>query len=71
MSTIGRSSRRVSVANCRPAVANAENAENAENATVAGSNRPNHSMLARALHGYLRWRNAKARHPDVLAAQGC
>jgi hypothetical protein len=21
------------------------------------------------LHGYLRWRNANARHPDVLAAQ--
>ncbi len=24
---------------------------------------------ARALHAYLRWRNANARHPDVLAAQ--
>lgn len=23
----------------------------------------------RALHAYLRWHNAKARHPDVLAAQ--
>ena len=22
-----------------------------------------------ALHAYLRWRNANARHPDVLAAQ--
>ncbi|MDH6129994.1 hypothetical protein P3T39_006987 [Kitasatospora sp. GP82] len=22
-----------------------------------------------ALHAYLRWRNTKARHPDVLAAQ--
>jgi transposase len=36
---------------------------------VANSDRPNHTMLARALHDYLRWRNANARHPDVLAAQ--
>ena len=36
---------------------------------VAGSNHPNHSLLARRLHSYLRWRNANARHPDVLAAQ--
>ncbi len=36
---------------------------------VAGSNHPNHPVLARAIHGYLRWRNANARHPDVLAAQ--
>jgi transposase len=36
---------------------------------VAGSNHPNHPVLARALHDYLRWRNANARHPDVLAAQ--
>jgi hypothetical protein len=36
---------------------------------IAGSNHPNHTVLARALHGYLRWRNANARHPDVLAAQ--
>jgi transposase len=36
---------------------------------IAGSNHPNHPVLARALHGYLRWRNANARHPDVLAAQ--
>jgi hypothetical protein len=26
-------------------------------------------VLARRLHGYLRWRNANARHPDVLTAQ--
>lgn len=26
-------------------------------------------MQTRALHAYLRWRNANARHPDVLAAQ--
>jgi hypothetical protein len=26
-------------------------------------------VLARKLQGYLRWRNAHARHPDVLAAQ--
>ena len=30
---------------------------------------PNHTVLARDLHAYLRWRNANARHPDVLAAQ--
>jgi transposase len=37
--------------------------------TVAGSNQPNHTAATRALHAYLRWRNANARHPDVLAAQ--
>ena len=36
---------------------------------VAGSNHPNHTAATRALHHYLRWRNANARHPDVLAAQ--
>lgn len=36
---------------------------------LAGSNYPNHPVLARRLHAYLRWRNANARHPDVLAAQ--
>ncbi len=36
---------------------------------IAGSDHPNHPRLARKLHGYLRWRNANARHPDVLAAQ--
>jgi transposase len=33
------------------------------------SNHPNHVVLARELHAYLRWRNANARHPDILAAQ--
>lgn len=37
--------------------------------TVANSNHPNHTVQTRALHAYLRWRNANARHPDVLAAQ--
>ena len=37
--------------------------------TMANSNYPNHVALARALHAYLRWRNANNRHPDVLAAQ--
>jgi transposase len=37
--------------------------------TMANSNHPNHTVLARDLHAYLRWRNANARHPDVLAAQ--
>ena len=37
--------------------------------TMANSEHPNHVALARALHAYLRWRNANNRHPDVLAAQ--
>src|SRR5262249_25481215 len=36
---------------------------------IGGSDYRNHTMLARRLHSYLRWRNAHARHPDVLAAQ--
>ena len=30
---------------------------------------PDHAVLARRLQDYLRWRNAHARHPGVLAAQ--
>ncbi|SFL16170.1 IS630 family transposase [Streptomyces pini] len=37
--------------------------------TIANSNYPNHTVQTRALHAYLRWRNANARHRDVLAAQ--
>jgi hypothetical protein len=37
--------------------------------TMAASNYPNHIVLARDLQAHLRWRNANARHPDVLAAQ--
>ena len=37
--------------------------------TMANSNHPNHTVLARRLQKYLRCRNANARHPDVLAAQ--
>jgi hypothetical protein len=37
--------------------------------TMGGSDHPNHTMLARKLQDYLRWRNANARHPDILAAQ--
>jgi hypothetical protein len=37
--------------------------------TVANSNHRNHTAQTRALHAYLRWGNANARHPDVLAAQ--
>ncbi|MFG2909191.1 IS630 family transposase [Kitasatospora sp. NPDC048286] len=37
--------------------------------TLANSNHPNHTVQTRALHAYLRWRNANARHPDVLTAQ--
>ncbi len=36
---------------------------------MGGSDHRNHTMLARKLQDYLRWRNAHARHPDVLAAQ--
>jgi transposase len=36
---------------------------------MGGSDHPNHTVLARKLQNYLRWRNAHARHPDVLAAQ--
>jgi transposase len=36
---------------------------------IAGSNHPNHVVLTRELHKHLRWRNAHARHPDVLAAE--
>ena len=33
------------------------------------SDHPNHPALARSLQACLRWRNAHARHPGVLAAQ--
>jgi hypothetical protein len=36
---------------------------------IAGSDYPNHPALIRHLHRCLRWRNANARHTDVLAAQ--
>jgi transposase len=36
---------------------------------LAGSDHPNHVVLTRALQAHLRWRNAHARHPDVLAAE--
>jgi transposase len=38
---------------------------------MGDSDHPNHAVLGRRLHAYLRWRNANARHPDVLAAQRC
>jgi hypothetical protein len=34
-----------------------------------GSDHRNHPALARKLQACLRWRNAHARHPGVLAAQ--
>lgn len=37
--------------------------------TIANSHYPNHTVQTRALHAYLRWRNANARHRDVLAAE--
>jgi transposase len=37
--------------------------------TIANSNYPNHVVLARDLHAYLRWRNINSRDPAVLAAQ--
>ena len=36
---------------------------------MGDSDHPNHTVLARRLQDYLRWRNANARHPDILAAQ--
>jgi hypothetical protein len=36
---------------------------------MSASQHPNHPALVRRLQAYLRWRNANARHPDVLAAQ--
>ena len=36
---------------------------------MGNSDYPGHTVLARRLQAYLRWRNAHARHPDVLAAQ--
>jgi transposase len=36
---------------------------------IGGSDHPSHTVLARKLQHYLRWRNINARHPDVLAAQ--
>ncbi|MCX4717257.1 IS630 family transposase [Streptomyces virginiae] len=37
--------------------------------TLANSHHRSHPAQTRALHRYLRWRNANARHRDVLAAQ--
>ena len=37
--------------------------------TMSNSDHPNHTVLARKVQAYLRWRNTHARHPDVLAAQ--
>jgi DNA-binding PadR family transcriptional regulator len=36
---------------------------------MGGSDYPNHTALAHRLQAHLRWRNANARHADVLAAQ--
>jgi transposase len=36
---------------------------------IGGSNHPSHTVLARRMQDYLRWRNANARHPDILTAQ--
>ncbi len=33
------------------------------------SDHPSHLVMAKKIHAYLRWRNANAKHPDVLAAQ--
>lgn len=43
--------------------------------TIANSNHPHHTVRTRAVHAYMRWRNANAnananaRHRDVLAAE--
>jgi hypothetical protein len=36
---------------------------------MGASDYPSHAVLASKFQGYLRWRNANARHPGVLAAQ--
>jgi DDE superfamily endonuclease len=36
---------------------------------MGGSDHRNHPALARKLQDYRRWRNARARHPGMLAAQ--
>ncbi|MCW2940800.1 MAG: Insertion element uncharacterized 39 kDa protein [Actinomycetia bacterium] len=36
---------------------------------MGNSDHPNHTVQTRKLQAYLRWRNAHARHPDVLAEQ--
>jgi transposase len=36
---------------------------------MGGSDHPNHTVLAHRMQDYLRWRNAHARHPGILAAQ--
>jgi hypothetical protein len=36
--------------------------------TLANSEHPDHTAQTRALHAYLHWCNASARHSDVLAA---
>lgn len=36
---------------------------------MGDSNHPDHTVLDRRLHASLRWRNANARHLDVLATQ--
>lgn len=33
------------------------------------SDHRSHAVLTRRLHAYLAWRNANAKHPDVLAAE--
>jgi hypothetical protein len=36
---------------------------------IANSNHPDRTVQTRALHAHPRWRNANARHRDVLAAE--
>ncbi len=37
--------------------------------TIANSQHANHTVQTRTLHAFLYWRNANARHRDVLAAK--
>jgi len=58
----------------RPANASRANPIEAQSGPVrtfvmGGSDHRNHPALARKLQACLRWRNAHARHPGVLAAQ--
>jgi len=36
---------------------------------LSNSDHPSHLVVAKKIHAFLRWRNANAKHPDVLSAQ--
>ena len=59
---------------CTPASASWANPVEAQSSplrafVMGDSSHPSHTVLARRLQAYLRWRSASARHPGILAAQ--